>query len=271
MAGISSESLAAAQVKLEALLPGATLSLAEELFGILGLLDSDAGLLRALTDPAREASAKAALVSKLVHGKVSTDAEQFVASLVESRWRTPRDLGDALETLGATVVSAVAENKGPGLAGLEELENDLFRFNQVVAANHEVQRALQEPQASARARSELALKLVPGVGAEAKVLIKQAVTAPRGLRPSALVKRFMELVAARQQRWIAEVQSSRPLTLEQQKRLQSSLNGLYGRELKINVNVDPALLGGIRVTVGDEVVDSTVVTRLTELRRKLAV
>ena len=271
MAGISSESLAAAQEKLEALLPGATLSLAEELFGILGLLDSDAGLLRALTDPARDASAKAALVSKLIGGKVSTDAEQFVASLVASRWRTPRDLGDALETLGVTVVSAVAENKGFGLAGLEELENDLFSFNQVVAADHEVQRALQEPQASVQARAELAMKLVPGAGAEAKVLIHQAVTAPRGLRPSALVKRFMELVAARQQRWIAEVQTSRPLTLEQQKRLQSSLNGLYGRELKIIVNVDPAILGGIRVTVGDEVVDSTVVARLTELRRKLAV
>ena len=271
MAGISSESLAAAQEKLEAMLPGATLSLAEELFGILGLLDSDAGLLRALTDPARDAAAKAALVSKLVGGKVSTAAEQLVVSLVESRWRKPRDLGDALETLGATVVTGVAENKGSGVAGLEELENDLFHFNQVVAANHEVQRALQEPQASAAARTELAMKLVPGMGAEAKVLIRQAVTAPRGLRPSALVNRFMELAANRQHRWIAEVQSSRPLTPEQHKRLQSSLNGLYGRELKINVSVDPAILGGIRVTVGDEVVDSTVVTRLTELRRKLAV
>ena len=271
MAGISSESLAAAQGQLEARLPNATLGLAEELFGILGLLDGQTGLLRALTDPARDGHEKAALVSKLVGGKVSADAEQIVASLVESRWRTPRDLGDALETLAATVVSAVAENKGPGSAGLEELEGDLFRFNETVASSHEVQRALSNPQATLQARAELAEKLVPGSSDAAKVLIRQAVTAPRGLRPTALVTRFLELVAGRQQRWIAEVRTSRPLTDEQRSRLQASLNALYGRELKINATVDPSIVGGIRVTVGDEVVDSTVVTRLSELRRKLAV
>jgi F-type H+-transporting ATPase subunit delta len=270
MAGISSESLAAAQGQLEARLPNADLGLAEELFGILGLLDGQTGLLRALTDPARNGQEKAALVSKLVGGKVSADAEQIVASLVESRWRAPRDLGDALETLAATVVSAVAE-KGPGLSGLEKLEGDLFRFNETVAANHEVQRALSSPQSSAEARTALALKLVPGASEAAQVLIRQAVTAPRGLRPTALVTRFLELVAGRQQRWIAEVRTSLPLTDGQRARLQASLNDLYGRELKINATVDPSIVGGIRVTVGDEVVDSTVVTRLSELRRKLAV
>jgi F-type H+-transporting ATPase subunit delta len=80
----------------------------------------------------------------------------------------------------------------------------------------------------------------------------------------------VELVAQRQQRWIANVSVSRPLTQEQISRLQAGLNGLYGRELKINVNVDPSLVGGVRVQVGDEVVDSSVVTRLSELRRKLA-
>jgi len=271
MAGISSESLAAAQGQLEARLPHATLGLAEELFGILGLLDGQTGLLRALTDPARNGHEKAALVSKLVGGKVSADAEQIVASLVESRWRAPRDLGDALETLAATVVSAVAENKGPGLSGLEELEGDLFRFNETVASNHEVQRALSNPQATAEARTALALKLVPGASEAAQVLIRQAVSAPRGLRPTALVTRFLELVAGRQQRWIAEVRTSLPLTEGQRARLQASLNSLYRRELKINATVDPSIVGGIRVTVGDEVVDSTVVTRLSELRRKLAV
>lgn len=271
MAGISSESLAAAQGQLEARLPHATLGLAEELFGILGLLDGQTGLLRALTDPAREGHEKAALVSKLVGGKVSADAEQIVASLVESRWRAPRDLGDALETLAATVVSAVAENKGPGLSGLEKLEGDLFSFNETVAANHEVQRALSNPQSTAEARTTLALKLVPGASEAAQVLIRQAVTAPRGLRPTALVTRFLELVAGRQQRWIAEVRTSLPLTEGQRARLQASLNSLYRRELKINATVDPSIVGGIRVTVGDEVVDSTVVTRLSELRRQLAV
>jgi F-type H+-transporting ATPase subunit delta len=187
-----------------------------------------------------------------------------------SRWGSARDIGDALETLAATTAIAVAESKGAGVDGLEGLENDLFHFIRLVEADHDLQRALVEPQASAEAKSALALKLVPNAGPEAQVLIRQAVTAPRGLKPTALVRRFVELVAQRQQRWIANVSVSRPLTQEQISRLQAGLNGLYGRELKINVNVDPSLVGGVRVQVGDEVVDSSVVTRLSELRRKLA-
>jgi F-type H+-transporting ATPase subunit delta len=96
------------------------------------------------------------------------------------------------------------------------------------------------------------------------------VRAPRGLKPAALVERFLELVAARQQRWIANVSVTRPLTASQLERLEAGLNAMYGRELKVNVNVDPSLIGGVRVSVGDEMVDSTVITRLSELRRKLA-
>jgi F-type H+-transporting ATPase subunit delta len=274
MAGVSSESLATALAALEAKLPTASLQLAKELFGILGMVDSSAGLRRALTDPSRSGDEKSALVRQLVGGKVSADAAEIAGGLASSRWATARDIGDALETLAATVVISVAENKSAvsasGITGLEELENDLFSFNQAVASSHEVQRALSEPQASAAAKAALAEKLVPGVSEEAKVLITQAVTQPRGIKPTRLVERFAELAAKRQQRWIATVSVTRPLTQTQLARLQAGLNALYGRELKINVNVDPALIGGIRVQVGDEVLDASVITRLGELQRQLA-
>jgi F-type H+-transporting ATPase subunit delta len=274
MAGVSSESLTKALTELEAKLPFASLQLAKELFGILGAIDSSAGLRRALTDPSRSGDEKSALVRQLVGGKVSADAAEIAGGLASSRWATARDIGDALETLAATVVISVAENKSAvsasGISGLEELENDLFSFNQAVASNHEVQRALSEPQASAAAKATLAERLVPGASEEAKVLITQAVTQPRGIRPTRLVERFAELAAKRQQRWIATVSVTRPLTATQLARLQAGLNALYGRELKVNVNVDPALIGGIRVQVGDEVLDASVVTRLGELQRQLA-
>jgi F-type H+-transporting ATPase subunit delta len=274
MAGVSSESLAAALASLEAKLPNASLQLAKELFGILGTVDSSAGLRRALTDPSRSGDDKSALVKQLVGGKVSADAADIAGGLASSRWASARDIGDALETLGATVVIAVAENKSAvsasGVSGLEELENDLFSFNQAVASNHEVQRALSEPQASAAAKISLAEKLVPGASEEAKVLIAQAVSAPRGIKPTNLVARFAELAAKRQQRWIATVSVTRPLTETQFARLQAGLNSLYGRELKVNVSVDPELIGGIRVQVGDEVLDASMVTRLGQLHRQLA-
>ena len=274
MAGVSSESLATALAGLEAKLPTASLQLAKELFGILGTVDSSAGLRRALTDPSRSGDEKSALVRQLVGGKVSADAADIAAGLASSRWAAARDIGDALETLAATVVISVAENKSAvsasGISGLEELENDLFSFNQTVASNHEVQRALSEPQASAAAKATLVERLVPGASEEAKILIKQAVTQPRGVKPSRLVGRFAELAAKRQQRWIATVSVTQPLSNTQLDRLQAGLNAMYGRELKVNLTVVPALIGGIRVQVGDEVLDASVLTRLGSLQRQLA-
>ncbi|MDQ0075351.1 F0F1 ATP synthase subunit delta [Arthrobacter oryzae] len=274
MAGVSSESLTAALVALEAKLPFASLQLAKELFGILGTVDSSAGLRRALTDPSRSGDEKSALVKQLFSGKVSADAAEIASGLAGSRWASARDIGDALETLAASVVIAVAENKSAvsasGITGLEALENDLFAFNQAVDSSHEVQRALSEPQASPAAKIALAEKLVPKASEEAKVLIGQAVSQPRGLKVTNLVRRFAELAAKRQQRWIATVSVTRPLTETQTSRLQAGLNALYGRELKINMNVDPALIGGIRIQVGDEVVDASVLTRLGQLQRQLA-
>ena len=111
MAGVSSESLTAALVALEAKLPFASLQLAKELFGILGTVDSSAGLRRALTDPSRSGDEKSALVRQLFSGKVSADAVEIASGLAGSRWAAARDIGDALETLAASVVIAVAENK----------------------------------------------------------------------------------------------------------------------------------------------------------------
>lgn len=274
MAGVSSESLAAALAALEAKLPGASLQLAKELFGILGTVDSSAGLRRALTDPSRSGDEKSALVKQLFGGSVSADAVEIASGLASSRWASARDIGDALETLAATVVIAVAENKSAvsasGITGLEALENDLFTFSQAVDSNHEVQRALSEPQASPAAKIGLAEKLVPGASEEAKVLIGQAVSQPRGLKVTRLVRRFAELAAKRQQRWIATVGVTRPLTETQIGRLQTALNALYGRDLKINVSVDPELIGGIRVQIGDEVVDASLAARLGQLHRQLA-
>ncbi len=274
MAGVSGESLSTALADLQARLSGASLQLAQELFGILGTVDSSAGLRRALTDPSRSAAEKSALVSALVQGKVSAEAETIVSQLAASRWSAARDLGDALETLAATVAIAVAENRSAaaasGITGLEQLENDLFDFNRTVEASHDVQGALAEPQAAGAAKTALALKLVPSASEEAKLLISQAVLNPRGVKPTKLVERFAILAAQRQQRWIATVTVSRPLEQQQLERLQAGLNSLYGRELKVNMSVDPALIGGVRVRVGDEVVDASVITRLGELRRQLA-
>ena len=271
MTGVSSKSLAAALESLEPKLATASIALAQDLFEILGILDSNAGLRRALTDPTRESADKATLVTKLIAGKISAEAQNVFLELVAARWSSARDLGDALEVLAATSAIAVAEGQCGGSASLDQLEEELFGFIRVVGSSHDLQRAFDDTQANDAAKSALALKVVPNAGAVSALLIRQAVTAPRGLKPTALVQRFVELVAKRQQRWIAYVSVTRDLSAEQLSRLQAGLNNLYGRDLKINVTIDPTLVGGIKVVVGAEVVDATAATRLAELRRRLAV
>lgn len=267
MAATTSESRDRALTALEAKLGGADLSLSQELFSVLGVLDSNAALRRALTDPSGTAEAKQALVKQLFAGKVSEDAVEITAALAAERWSTERDLGDTLEELAATVATAVAERQGT--QGLDDLQAQLLGFNDAVAANHDLQWALEDRTAPAASKVALAEKLVPGASDVARSLIAQAVSAPRGLRPTALVERFVQAVAKRQRRWIATVSVTRPLTDEQKSRLEAGLNKAYGRDLRLNVVQDPSLVGGLRVEVGDDVVDASAATRLAELKRRL--
>lgn len=273
MTGVSAQSLTEGLAEVEPKLGSATLELASEIFGVLRVLDGSAGLRRALTDPARESAEKSALLSSLVQGKVSPEAEQIVTSMATKRWGAARDLSDALEVVAATTAIAVTErvgaSEGAPLSSLEALAHELFTFRGTVADSHELQRALNEPQATEEAKTALAMRLVPGASEPARLLISQAVSAPRGSRPEKLVEDFAALAVGRQQRWIASVEVSRPLSAEQEQRLAAGLKRLYGRELTVNISVQPALVGGVRVKVADEVVDASVMNRLSELRRQL--
>jgi F-type H+-transporting ATPase subunit delta len=60
-----------------------------------------------------------------------------------------------------------------------------------------------------------------------------------------------------------------PLEGDQAERLRSALSSAFGRDMDLQVDVDPTLLGGLVVRVGDELVDGSVVRRLSDLRRRL--
>lgn len=268
MAGASSDSLQAARRDLDAVLTSGGLPLAGELFSALGTVDASAPLRRALTDPSWTVERRVGLVRSLFGGKVSEPALTVLADLAGRRWSRDRDFGDALEQLTTLAVAAAAERDG--LAGLERLSDELLAFNRAVGDSHDLQRALTDPQAPAAARGALAERLLGGASEEARLLVRQAVEQPRGSKPVDLVRDFVDTLARRQRTWIAEVTVARPLGAGQQDRLATGLKRLFGRDLKLDVAVDPELVGGIRVQVGDDVVDSSLQTRLLDLQRKLA-
>ncbi len=67
----------------------------------------------------------------------------------------------------------------------------------------------------------------------------------------------------------AEVVSALPLTSEEQKTISGELSAKLGGDASVNFNVDPKLLGGLLVRVGDKVVDGSVAGQISDLRSSL--
>ena len=269
MSQASRDSLAQLHTELKDTLSAGGVDLGAELFAALKVIDDNGALRRSLTDPTVEADRREELIRKIFATKVSASAVTVLQNLAGARWTTEREFGDAIESMAAT--AAVYSAEQDGLTGLETLTKQLLDFNHLVESNHELQRALTDQQAPVTARGELAHNLLPDTALPAtKLLVRQAVEEARGAKPVDLVRRFADLSAQQQRQWIADVTVARPLQPAQQERLKKSLSGLFGRDLALNVETDPQLVGGIRIQVGDEVIDSSVATRLNDLNTTLA-
>ena len=92
---------------------------------------------------------------------------------------------------------------------------------------------------------------------------------PRGRRIGALIRYAASVVADQAGLAVATVTSARPIAPQQLTRLQAGLSKTYGRELRINSVVDENVIGGIRVQVGDDVIDGSVASKLNDLRLQL--
>lgn len=241
-------------------------ALAEDLFGVESTLGSSAALRRALTDPTREPSAKSELVARLFTGKVSEGAVRIVRALVEERWSAERDLVDAVEGLAVQTLAAGAAQAGRA----DAVEDELFRFERLVSANPELRQAVTDRHADPAAKAALVERLLAGkVSPETARLARKAATATRGRRFDRAIEDYLKILAARRKQLSATVTSAVDLDVSQRDRLSTALSAIYGKPVHLNVVLDPHILGGIRVQIGDEVVDGTVLRKLEGARRLL--
>ncbi len=243
-----------------------SLALAEGLFGALGALDSNVSLRRALVDPSRDAAAKRALVEALFGPRMSAAATGVLKVLVSQHWADDRDLGDATEMLAVEAVVASAEAGG----SLDALEDDLFRFGRVVAADPGLRAAFAAVGGDDNAKRALVGALLDGkASVETIRLARQAAISPRGRRFSRVLEGYLAVVAIRRGQLTATVTVAVPLSDAQRQRLAAVLARIYNGTVQLNVVLDPVVVGGIRVQVGDEVVDGTILRRLQEAKRAL--
>ncbi|MEW2084151.1 F0F1 ATP synthase subunit delta [Streptomyces sp. NPDC005283] len=270
MNGASREALAAARESLDALTDNTSVDvakLAEELAAVTALLHREVSLRRVLTDPAQSGEAKAELVGRLLSGQVDSEAVDLLAGMVRSRWSRSRDLVDAVEELAATADLTAAQRAG----ALDDVEDELFRFGRIVASSVELRAALTDRSAPASAKGGLVRGLLDGkANPVTERLVVRLVTQPRGRSLEAGLESLSKLAAARRDRMVAVVTSAVPLTDEQKQRLGARLSRIYGREMHLNLDVDPEVLGGVQVRVGDELIDGTIAARLDEAGRRIA-
>ncbi|MEV7249272.1 F0F1 ATP synthase subunit delta [Streptomyces cyaneofuscatus] len=270
MNGASREALAAARERLDALTDNTSVdaaALADDLASVTALLHREVSLRRVLTDPAQSGESKAELAARLLSGQVSGEAVDLVSGLVRSRWSQSRDLVDSVEELANTADLTAAQRAG----GLDDVEDELFRFGRIVASDQELRAALTSRTATAAAKSELLRSLLGGKAQPVtERIIVRLVTQPRGRSLEAGIESLSKLAAERRDRAVAVVTSAVPLSDRQKQRLGAALAKLYGREMHLNLDVDPAVLGGISVRVGDEIINGTVAERLEEATRRMA-
>ena len=241
-------------------------ALAKDLFGVTVALDSSASLRRALVDPSRDAKAKRGLVEGLFGPKISAGAISVLNALVSQRWSEDRDLGDATEALAVEAVVASAESGDR----VDALEDDLFRFGRVVAADSGLRDALSAQGGDENAKAALVGALLNGkASAETIRLARQAASSPRGRRFDRVLASYLAVAAKRREQLTATVTAAVAMDDAHRSRLAQALTGIYDRPVQINVVIDPAVVGGIRVQVGDEVVDGTILRRVQEAERAL--
>jgi F-type H+-transporting ATPase subunit delta len=268
MQGSSREALVSVREQLTALPDRANLGpVAEGLFSVVQLLDREGNLRRTLGDASLPAQARASLLDGLLGSQVDPQALSLVKDVVAQRWSSPRDVVDAIEVLAVTAVFLVAEADGT----LDQVEDELFRFARTLAREPELRAVLTDRGLDTERKQALLGGLLDGRTAPAtRRIVDALVVTPRGRTLEDGLEEYADLAADVRSRTLATVTTAVPLDDTQRARLAATLSAQLGRQIQLQVEVDPKVVGGVVVRVGDEVIDGSTRHRLAEARRHLA-
>jgi F-type H+-transporting ATPase subunit delta len=268
MRGASAESLATLTEALEAAVDGGADArrVDDDLFGVSEILRRDPALRRVLPDVSVTSQGKGELVRQVFGEQLDRASLDLTAAAAGRRWAATRDLGDALEQLGVIAVVRSAEQAGQA----DALEGQLFAFERTVTENPQLRDALSDPARSVEDKRALVRGLLENRYAPAAVRLAEQSVAGSHRTVAVAMAEYQKVAAAHRNRLVATVRVARELGEADQQRLAGVLAGQYGRPVHLNVVVDPEVVGGMRVEIGDDVIDGTVSTRLDEARRRLA-
>lgn len=246
--------------------PAALTAASEQLFAVADLLTTEVGLRRALADPGLPGEVRRGLLDRLFGSQLEELALELMGAIVSARWSRPSDLLQAVEELGAEALLAAEQASG----SLDEVEDELFRFARIVDRTPRLSLALSDRGLPADRKNALINRLLGDRVRPATLrLVERVVSRPRGRGVGREIEALADLASQRRERSIAVVTVARPIDEAQADRLRSAVARAFGTEVVLQVVIDPSVLGGVSVRVGDEIVDGTVLRRLAEARRQL--
>jgi F-type H+-transporting ATPase subunit delta len=240
-----------------------TLKAGEQLLDASLVVAGSPQLRSALADDTAETENKQGIVAA-VFASYEPTARQILEAIVAQRWSSAGDLVAGIEELG---IRAVAESAPKSVS----IDDELFAFATAVSSNADLELALGSKLGATEGRVSLVNTLIGKKASEQTVSIVSALVAqPRGRRIGELLRYGATIVAEQAGVAIATVTVAAPLTKVQLGRVEKALSAQYDQVIRINEVVDPRILGGMRVQVGDEVIDGTVANRISDLRLQLA-
>lgn len=239
---------------------------ASELTEVITFLTKNPVLRKKLTEDEDNPAGKQQLVSTLFGGKVAPIVVDVVASAAKQRWSSSADFVTGLRRQNALIVLTAAEREGV----IEQVEDELFRVSRLLEANPQLASLLSDFTHPADKRNALLEKLIGGqVNEHTWYLLSHTITLLHGQPAELAVDHLAELAAARRGESVAHVVSAAPLSDEQTQRLSSVLGNIYGRTISVQTEVRPEILGGLRIGVGDEIIDADIATRLAKATETL--
>jgi F-type H+-transporting ATPase subunit delta len=268
LGGSSRQSLVAARTALDAAVKGVDAqtasTLSTELFFVADVLGSNISVRRALTDTSRDAAAKGALIKDLLASKVGKATVGLLTDLSALRWSGAKDLVQVIEQLAIEAEATAANISGE----LDRVENEMFVISNTISNSSELRKAVKSDAQVAKA--QLVAELLKNASSSTTKLVSQMVNAWRGRSIESAFADFQWALAARRNRVIALVRIAAPMSQAQQDRLEAALNKQVGQPVRMNIEIDPAVLGGVSVKFADEMVDGSVSNRLAGAARALA-
>lgn len=273
MRSASREAQAAVVERLEALSgslsTGDLATLADELVAVDSLLLREPMLARHLAEANGEREAKKQLISRVLGGRVNSTTIDLIDTAVSVRWSKTEDLVSALEHVARLSLLQKAQREGQA----DEVAEQLFRFGRIIEGEPRLTALLGDYAKPPAERVALLRSVLDqstgGLNGTALALLTHTVELLRGERADEAVQDLAELAVSSRGEIVALVSAAAELSESQRRRLTEILSRIYHTPVSLQLVVNPELLGGLAVAVGDEVIDGTLSSKLDAAATKL--